>query len=394
MTYKVPTKSMQLSAIGLKPVQRAASSRSLSTAKRTTSPMKKRSSSSTLSASSPSKTRRVSRASSMKDMASTQGTLSTVHLTNIQDYPMKSRSESQFLSVLKAAIDPSCGLFPNIQVQEGDWLEWASDAGETFDAYVRKSPNRPTKQRKTIYILPIDIPVDQRGRLGCGPDLEMLSEYLECYYTLPVKIMSPQPLLKLGRNISSRDSGYGTQYNAGNILSALKTQVPRDAYCMVAVTMHDIYSSNLNFVFGLASLRERVGVFSFCRQDPLWEEMAYSTGKMPTRDRTTKEEELLFTRACKTVIHECGHMFGLKHCVYYQCLMQGSNSIDETDRRPMNICPVCFRKLQWCVGFDILDRYYKMRDFLDKTNYADMARHTTFLRKHIAYIENTVSVAS
>jgi len=31
------------------------------------------------------------------------------------------------------------------------------------------------------------------------------------------------------------------------------------------------------------------------------------------------------------MLHEIGHMFGLKHCVYYECLMNGIMSVEEQD---------------------------------------------------------------
>jgi archaemetzincin len=50
-------------------------------------------------------------------------------------------------------------------------------------------------------------------------------------------------------------------------------------------------------------------------------------------------------------------MFGLAHCTYFNCLMNGSNHLTESDRRPLHLCPVCLRKLQWNIGFDVVGRY-------------------------------------
>lgn len=44
--------------------------------------------------------------------------------------------------------------------------------------------------------------------------------------------------------------------------------------------------------------------------------------------------------------HEIGHMFGLRHCIYFSCLMSGSNHLEETNAKPIEFCPVCIRKLQ------------------------------------------------
>ena len=32
--------------------------------------------------------------------------------------------------------------------------------------------------------------------------------------------------------------------------------------------------------------------------------------------------------------HEIGHMFGIKHCVHFNCLMNGSNHEEENDSKP------------------------------------------------------------
>lgn len=55
--------------------------------------------------------------------------------------------------------------------------------------------------------------------------------------------------------------------------------------------------------------------------------------------------------------HEIGHMFGIRHCQWLSCVMQGSNHLEESDRRPLDFCPICLRKLQVSVGFNIADRY-------------------------------------
>ena len=33
------------------------------------------------------------------------------------------------------------------------------------------------------------------------------------------------------------------------------------------------------------------------------------------------------------------------------------SAVTESDRRPLHLCPVCLRKLQWSIGFDVLERY-------------------------------------
>ena len=109
----------------------------------------------------------------------------------------------------------------------------------------------------------------------------------------------------------------------------------------------------------IASLTARVGVFSFARFDPTF----YG------ESRGVDYERILLKRSLKVVIHEIGHMFGIKHCVWFNCLMRGSNHLQEADSKPMHFCPVCLRKLQSTIGFSIETRFQNIYDFLTETGY-------------------------
>ena len=54
-------------------------------------------------------------------------------------------------------------------------------------------------------------------------------------------------------------------------------------------------------------------------------------------------------RLCCTVSHELGHCFGLDHCMYKACMMQGTASVAEDMRQPPYLCPVCKAKVAWAV---------------------------------------------
>jgi len=88
---------------------------------------------------------------------------------------------------------------------------------------------------------------------------------------------------------------------------------------MLTITMQDIYpGGSWNYVFGWANYKNRTGVFSFCRYDP-----AFNGEDTPNRDT------LLLQNACYVMVHELGHMFGMLHCPYYECIMNGFNSYEE-----------------------------------------------------------------
>ncbi|EPS35579.1 hypothetical protein H072_11103 [Dactylellina haptotyla CBS 200.50] len=59
------------------------------------------------------------------------------------------------------------------------------------------------------------------------------------------------------------------------------------------------------------------------------------------------------SRVCKTAAHELLHCFGLDHCVYYACSMQGTASTREDTRQPFYLCPVDQAKLKDALsGYD------------------------------------------
>jgi predicted Zn-dependent protease len=45
--------------------------------------------------------------------------------------------------------------------------------------------------------------------------------------------------------------------------------------------------------------------------------------------------------------------------------MNGAYEATEEDRKPMILCPICLRKLQLVLKFDIVDRYSRMKEYLD-----------------------------
>ena len=64
------------------------------------------------------------------------------------------------------------------------------------------------------------------------------------------------------------------------------------------------------------------------------------------RNEYTKCENIIIYRSLKTACHELCHVFGMTHCPYYECLMNGSNLIEEADKKPFALCPICIRKIE------------------------------------------------
>ena len=81
---------------------------------------------------------------------------------------------------------------------------------------------------------------------------------------------------------------------------------------------------------------------------------------------TTSLSNLWLSRVCRTASHELGHCFGMDHCIYYACSMQGSGSLAEDSRQPPYLCPIDLAKLLEATGTDAIQRYKALLAFCDK----------------------------
>lgn len=118
----------------------------------------------------------------------------------------------------------------------GEWLYEHKEAGQTFDQFYTSGFHQVTPKQKTIYIQPLETEV--------GPDmLEVFQKFLTAYFPgMSIKINDYINVEK-EREFESRINEYTNkkQYHAGTILTILKRKVPKDAYCVIACSMTDLY---------------------------------------------------------------------------------------------------------------------------------------------------------
>ncbi|MHC4752826.1 MAG: archaemetzincin [Planctomycetota bacterium] len=263
---------------------------------------------------------------------------------------------------LRKSLEPGGDYEPIPIPKPGDWLAVHRETGQTFDEFEKSKPNRPDNIRRKIYLQPLgEFP---KGQV---PLVESVREYAGAYFAMEVTVL-PRLAIR-GDNITTRTnpSTRNRQILTGDVLAILKKNLPADAFCVLAITMEDLYPEpSWNFVFGQASLRQRVGVYSFARYDPAF------YGEKRGKDY----EKVLLRRSCKVLVHETGHMFGLLHCIYFKCVVNGSNHLKESDSRPLHLCPVCLRKLQYSIGFDVVSRYRNLLSFYTKVGFDSEIRWT------------------
>jgi archaemetzincin len=249
----------------------------------------------------------------------------------------------------------------------GDWMAAHPEPAQSFEQFVASYPVRPTKDRHTLYLSQVGAmkEVDTKR-------LETLREFLEVFYTLPTRLGPAVTLDKVTHRDRTMSELKYRQYLTADLLDKILPPIlPKDAVCLQGVTMEDLYPDpSWNYVFGQASLSDRVGIYSLVRFYPAFWGL----------DDGPEAQKLGLRRSLKTLVHETGHMFGVNHCQKYECLMNGSNNLPEADRQPIHLCPDCLKKFRWNIGFDVVERYEALKKFYTAH---DMAAEAEWVDKRI-----------
>ncbi len=264
------------------------------------------------------------------------------------------------------------------------WLACYCEDGQTFEQFADSITLRSGRfkgcamvEKPTIYLLPIT----HRGQWpSSAPSLEALVEWVSVYFSYTVKILDTA-FLEKNTNSSERASRHNVmmfrtadhswpvqgrieddklQTHVNGLLGCLTnirisekygdTQI-KDAFAVIGITMCDIYSSHSDlFVAGMACPSTHVGVLSFARYHPHikmhpgeWTDVGYSKApsaypyietekKKPNLSSSPPELSVatnaeFLRRAGKLLLHEIGHVLGMDHCIYHNCLMNGTGKI-------------------------------------------------------------------
>ena len=221
--------------------------------------------------------------------------------------------------------------------------------------YVNSIPVGRTKDRYKLYIQALgEFDVTENAILI------LTSDYLKNYYDIPVEILPPLNDSIIPKEQRRNHQGFN-QLNAKYILNnVLKPNLPKEAVAYMLFSKHDLYpSEDFNFVFGLASIKNRVGVYSIARfGDPNFSKEAYNQ---------------CLKRTFKVAAHELGHMFSIKHCIEYECVMNGSNHLQESDFKPQYLCPKDLFKVCWNLEMDEVYRFKKLAIFWEQLGFLEEA---------------------
>ncbi|RXR21566.1 archaemetzincin [Flavobacterium stagni] len=218
-----------------------------------------------------------------------------------------------------------------------EWMDWRSQHKEkkqTFVDFLKRKVVKIDADHFNIYLQPIGVFSKKENRL-----IRDVQKYLTAFYQTQVILAQPMDSTVIPEK-GKRFVAGKVQWKTGPILHQVlqPTQYP-NAVVVMAITPTDLYPQDRwNFVFGQASYTERVGVSSFHRL------------------AVANNYTLTFQRLLKTSVHEIGHMFSLAHCLHAKCVMNGTNSLEESDRQPMYACSECLAKLDVHRSWDLKKR--------------------------------------
>ena len=241
-------------------------------------------------------------------------------------------------------------------VRPGDWLASHNEPGQTFQQYLQDRPIRISSKRDTLYVLPLGQFDEKQRRI-----VDLSAEFLGIYFSCKVNTMDG---LSLDDAIPPEARRVHPNWGVRQIKSTfvlqkvLPKRLPKDAVALIALTTSDLYpDDDWNFVFGQAMFKDRVGVWSL-----------YRNGDPDTEFKTC------LMRTLKTATHETGHMFSIRHCIAYDCNMCGSNSLTESDRRPVYLCPECLPKVWWATKAKPKKRFEKLKKFCEDNALVEYAK--------------------
>ncbi|MCW3162687.1 archaemetzincin [Chryseobacterium oryctis] len=231
----------------------------------------------------------------------------------------------------------------------GTWRYERNEKFQRFEDFQKSKKIKPEPKKNTIYLQPI-------GEFNAlqKQQIELTKEYLKIYFQLETKILST-----LSNNIFPESTRRifkdgQEQILAGYILdSILIKRKPKDAIILMGITEKDLYPKpEWNYVFGLASYENGVGVTSMFR---------FYNGNLSESNFNESLERLL-----KISSHEIGHMFGISHCLNANCVMNGTNHLPETDSHFARACSLCQQKLNSSIHYDNKKRLLELKKFFEK----------------------------
>lgn len=216
----------------------------------------------------------------------------------------------------------------------GEWLSSFAEPGQTFTEF-EKVARRKTEVRRRVYLQPFGGFGRRHAEL-----LGQMQRFGAAFFDSPVVVLAARPMPRRAWHPARQ------QYDVVPLMDMMAAEVPADALFVVGFTDRDLFHRGLNFVFGTAQPSARAGVYSIHRFGG-------------------PDDPKLLERTLAVFAHEAAHLIGLDHCVFWECGMNGANSLQESDSRHLHFCPLDEDKLVWALGADARARRVRIAQFYE-----------------------------
>ncbi len=237
--------------------------------------------------------------------------------------------------------------------RSGEWLYEHKELGQSFNEFEKSKHVLPDTNRCIIYLQPI-------GSFNTLENQKIIqaTQYLKAFFQLEVVV---KPTTNDGvipkEYRRTRAEGFEQLMTSYILDSVLLLQKNAREIVTMAITQKDLYpKEEWNYVFGLASYEHRKGVTSI-----------YRFNKKTNGDTSN----IALLRLIKTSSHEIGHMFGLHHCIFATCVMNGSNTLSELDATSIRLCSLCQRKLCSSIQYNSEKRLLELLTFFKENRCAN-----------------------
>lgn len=268
----------------------------------------------------------------------------------LSDAPAIAPPSTPELETFRRTAEAITPLFSKLPpTQPGDWLARHVEFGQTLDQFLIDRREKVCDAYRRICVVQLGDMSDSHRRLS-----QETAEFLALFFGLPVETLDPAGLDDVPSDSQRvRPASGSRQVRTAHLLTqVLLPRRPDDAAVVVGLTEIDLWDGDFDFLFGQGSAKQRVCVCSFAR-----------LGDVEAGDVT---HATCLRRIAGLAAHEIGHVFGLPHCIAWSCRMNGSNHLEESDRRPLEFCPECLPKIWWTCGLDPQDRFDRLLDFAER----------------------------
>jgi len=257
-----------------------------------------------------------------------------------------------------------------------DWLMNHKEYGQTFMEYkrfgfheiqlVKKPGLRDPLKKDVIYIAPLFYKINPSFDENFITSIIVFCQ--SYFHDMQFRLLRPEFNNKGIEYRKYEDGSY--QLNACTLIEKFYKKMPEDAYCLIGITDVDLYNDvrvikprkwiyypppyKNDFCYELNSYKYWVSICSIARFDPMFTR----SDQPPSETEKASFFFKLLKRSIKMVVKNISHMFGLKNCIFFSCIMNGFGSMKEFDSRPIEVCPCCLRK----IFTNIVRKYHRLDD--------------------------------